>query len=51
VKVIVLNADALKDVVWIVFGLKLLVIEGGCKMIMPAFAVPPPQMDRPEGAV
>src|SRR5215471_7690529 len=30
---------------------KVLVIEGGCKIMMPAFAVPPPQVDKPEGAV
>lgn len=41
-KVIVLNAPVLKLVDWIVVGLKLLVIEGGSKMMMPDVTLPPP---------
>src|SRR5262249_37001170 len=53
-KVIVLNDPAFRVVVWIVFGLKLLAIEGGCKTTSPMLAVLfafPLQVLNPAGAV
>src|SRR5262249_56165091 len=49
--VLTLGPGPVPPVVWIVFGPKLFAIEGGFKMMMPAFAVPPPQVERPPGAV
>src|SRR5262249_45714698 len=53
-KVIVLNDPAFRVVVWIVFGLKLLAMEGGCKTTNPMLAVLfalPLQVLNPAGAV
>src|ERR1700676_4705080 len=48
VKVMVLTLVPVPAVVWMVVGLKLLVIDGGCKIMMPALAVPPLELPRPE---
>src|SRR5579862_4703231 len=49
--VIVLVLVPLPAVVWICFGLKVLVMDGGCSTTRPMFAVPPLELARPEGAV
>src|ERR1700674_4856870 len=48
VKVMVLTVVPVPAVVWMVVGLKLLVIDGGCSTIMPALAVPPLELPSPE---
>jgi hypothetical protein len=35
------------EVVWIVFGLKLVIMEGGARITMPAVAVPPLEAAKP----
>lgn len=47
VKVIVLNEPALRVVLWIVLGLKLFEIVGGCRRMMPALALPPLEAPKP----
>ena len=48
VMVLTLGPVPVPPVVWMVVGLKLLVIEGGAKITMLAFAVPPLDDPRPD---
>src|SRR5215472_6362387 len=50
VMVLALGPGPVPVVVWMVVGPKVLVMEGGCRMIMPVLAVPPLQVVKPPGA-
>jgi len=46
-KVMVLTVVPDPPVAWIVCGLKLFVMDGGCRMMIPALAVPPLEAPKP----